>query len=329
MKLESVRVKNFRCIDDSGEFKVGQVTCLVGKNESGKTSLLHALAKLNSTDTNLSNFDKERDYPRKILTDYKPDTEVLETKWLLSDEDVSAVENILGPGCFSTKIFTIIKLYQVDGSICQTAVDEGKVVEWLLSEAGCDATERQQFEGCVTVKELLMKAEPLKAASPRISTMTGKIAQWQNGNPNLAAINILLARLPKFLYFASYDRMNGNVSLETLRNLVTQNPANLSKGDSVFLAFLDFAGTPLDEISKLDRYESMKARVESASIKISKQIFKYWSQNIEAETEKQKNSLEQLKSAKLFSPPRQKKQFPINRTAAAAFNASGKVLYGC
>ena len=44
MKLESVRITNFRCIDDSGEFKIGQVACLVGKNESGKTSLLHALA---------------------------------------------------------------------------------------------------------------------------------------------------------------------------------------------------------------------------------------------------------------------------------------------
>ncbi len=279
MKLESVRITNFRCIDDSGEFKVGQVACLVGKNESGKTSLLHALAKLNSTDANLGKFDKERDYPRRLLTDYDPDTGVLETKWSLSDEDVAAVEEILGPGSLPTKSLTITKSYKSEGSTWPLTLNEGKVVAWLLSEAGCDATERQQLEGCATVKELLAKAEPLKAASPRITTMTEQVAQWREGRPVLAAIDVLNKRMPKFLYFASYDRMNGNVSLETLRNAVAQNPAGLNKTDYVFLAFLDFAGTPLDELAKLDRYETMKARVEAASIKISKQIFKYWSQN--------------------------------------------------
>jgi len=83
--------------------------------------------------------------------------------------------------------------------------------------------------------------------------------------------------MPKFLYFGSYDRMNGNVSLESLRNAVSRD--DVSTNDSVFLAFLEFAGTPLDDLAKLDKYETMKARVEAASIKISRQIFKYWSQN--------------------------------------------------
>jgi len=279
MKLESVRITNFRCIDDSGEFKVGQVACLVGKNESGKTSLLHALAKLNSTDANLGEFEKERDYPRRLLTDYDADTKVLETKWTLSDDDVSAVEEVVGPGCLPTKNITISKSYSTSTSPWPLTVNEPKVIAWLLSEAGCDATERQQLDGCATVKELLTKAEPLKAASPRITTLTERVAGWRDSNPVCAAVDILYKRMPKFLYFASYDRMNGNVSLETLHTAVTQNPAALNKSDSVFLAFLDFAGTPLDELAKLDRYETMKARVEGASIKISKQIFKYWSQN--------------------------------------------------
>ena len=284
MKLESVRITNFRCIDDSGEFKVGLVACLVGKNESGKTSLLHALAKLNSTDANLGKFDKERDYPRRLLTDYDEDTEVLETKWTLSDDDVAAVESVLGPDCLPSKSVTVQKSYKNDGSkkgnsTWPLTLNEGKIVAWLLSEAGCDAAERQQLEGCATVKELLVKAEPLKATSPRVTTMTEQVAEWRESRPTLAANDVLYIRMPKFLYFASYDRMNGNVSLETLRNSVASNPAGLNKSDSVFLAFLDFAGTPLDELAKLDRYETMKARVEAASIKISKQIFKYWSQN--------------------------------------------------
>ena len=277
MKLESVRVKNFRGIEDSGEFTIGQVACLVGKNESGKTSILHALAKLNSIDSSLSKFDKERDYPRRMLTDYDEDTEVLETKWTLSDADVQAVEKVIGPGSLPTKTMTVCKSYKDTGSTWPLKIDETKVVAWLLSQAGCDAAERQQLASCQTVKDLAAKAEPLKAASPRVATIITNISQWRDGRPILAAIDALYARMPKFLYFASYDRMNGNVSLESLRNAVAQN--QVTKNDSVFLAFLEFAGTPLTDLANLDRYETLKARVEAASIKISKQIFKYWSQN--------------------------------------------------
>jgi predicted ATP-dependent endonuclease of OLD family len=278
MKLENVQITNFRCIDDSTPFAVGQVTCLVGKNESGKTSVLHALTRLNSTDSSLSQFDKERDYPRKMLTDFDEDTRVLETKWLLDDEDVAAVEKVLGAGALPSKNITIQKTYDKDGkSIWPVTVEEKKIIEWLLHEAGCDANERKHFESCTTIKDFVSKAEPLKATSPRITTILEKIAKWRKSDPTLAAIDILYKRMPKFLYFASYDRMDGNVSLEKLKTDVANG--HVSRNDLVFLAFLDFAGTALDELAKLDRYEVMKARVEAASIKISKQIFKYWSQN--------------------------------------------------
>jgi predicted ATP-dependent endonuclease of OLD family len=40
MKLAKAQITNYRCVDDSGEFSLNQTTCLVGKNESGKTTLL-------------------------------------------------------------------------------------------------------------------------------------------------------------------------------------------------------------------------------------------------------------------------------------------------
>ncbi len=276
MKLENVRITNFRCIEDSGRFAVGQVVCLVGKNESGKTALLHALAKLNSADPELSKFDKERDYPRRMLTDFREETQVLETTWILSDEDLAVVEEAIGPGTLRSKSISVFRDYRNNGR-WGIEVEEQKVIAWLLSEAGCDAQERQQLESCIAVADLIKKAEPLKVNSQRITTMLARIQKWREGRPILAAIDLLSSRMPKLLYFASYDRMNGNVSLEGLRNSVSQR--QITKNDSVFLAFLDFAATPLDELAKLDRYESMKARVEAASIKISQQIFKYWSQN--------------------------------------------------
>ncbi len=48
MKLTKVRVENFRCVEDSNEFTVDQVTCLVGKNEAGKTRQYQAGDRIRS-----------------------------------------------------------------------------------------------------------------------------------------------------------------------------------------------------------------------------------------------------------------------------------------
>jgi predicted ATP-dependent endonuclease of OLD family len=47
MRLRKFRVRAFRCIHDSGEIKVGDLAAFIGKNESGKTTILEALTLLN------------------------------------------------------------------------------------------------------------------------------------------------------------------------------------------------------------------------------------------------------------------------------------------
>ena len=47
MKLKRFRIQKYKCIHDSGWIEVGSLTALAGKNESGKTSLLKALQKIN------------------------------------------------------------------------------------------------------------------------------------------------------------------------------------------------------------------------------------------------------------------------------------------
>ena len=47
MRLRKFRVKAYRCIHDSGEISVGDLAAFVGRNESGKTTILEALTLLN------------------------------------------------------------------------------------------------------------------------------------------------------------------------------------------------------------------------------------------------------------------------------------------
>lgn len=51
MKLKKVHITEYRSIWDSNEFDIDDITCLVGKNEAGKTAILQALYKLNPIDS--------------------------------------------------------------------------------------------------------------------------------------------------------------------------------------------------------------------------------------------------------------------------------------
>jgi predicted ATP-dependent endonuclease of OLD family len=52
MKLRTVQIRMFRNILDSTEVEIDEkVTCLVGKNESGKSAFLNALWRLRSSPT--------------------------------------------------------------------------------------------------------------------------------------------------------------------------------------------------------------------------------------------------------------------------------------
>ena len=68
MKLIKARVTNFRSVEDSEEFEIGDLTCLVGKNEAGKTAILRAIQGIRPSDS--FEYDRTRDYPRRYLTKY-------------------------------------------------------------------------------------------------------------------------------------------------------------------------------------------------------------------------------------------------------------------
>jgi predicted ATP-dependent endonuclease of OLD family len=99
MKLTKVRVQNYRSVEDSEEFEIGDLTCLVGKNEAGKTALLSAMRGLRPSDE--FEFDETIDYPRRFSTRFDDrhsdgTAEVIRTWWRLDDADKAAVEKRMG-----------------------------------------------------------------------------------------------------------------------------------------------------------------------------------------------------------------------------------------
>ena len=73
MRLTKVQIREFQSIQDSTEVEIGDVTCLVGKNESGKTAVLQALYRLNPIIEADGSFDVTDDYPRRAVVNYRND----------------------------------------------------------------------------------------------------------------------------------------------------------------------------------------------------------------------------------------------------------------
>ncbi len=88
--LTEFRIRNFRCIDDSGWIKLEDITALVGVNESGKTAILQALRTL-KPGNQIINVEKIRDFPRsRLASEYKDDSIVAQGKFLIPLEYIKS-----------------------------------------------------------------------------------------------------------------------------------------------------------------------------------------------------------------------------------------------
>ena len=93
MEFVRARVTNYKSIDDSGWVSIDGITCLVGKNESGKSAFLQALRRLNPASGANGDFSLG-DYPRKGYTRYRKihkeqPANVVSGEFTLSDEEAS------------------------------------------------------------------------------------------------------------------------------------------------------------------------------------------------------------------------------------------------
>lgn len=284
MLLRKAHVANFKIVEDSKEFTLDRVTCLVGKNESGKTALLEALYRLNPYYDEDAGYNKVEEYPRRFLSDYDERHEgeaarVVTTHWELEDSDVVSVESVLGKGCLKSRDVVIHKKYDEKGTTWSVPLDEPKVVSNLIDGAQLHTEEAEPARDHKTIATLKKYLDGKAATnSEREKRIAEAIAKFRDGSPYKAAIDAL--SMPKFVSFADYDIMTGNVAIDDLlRRKAANNPKEIKAGEKVFFAFLGLVGTSLEEINKIDKFEPLKAQLEAASNKITRDVFEYWTQN--------------------------------------------------
>lgn len=280
MKLIKVQAKNFRSIENSNVFDISNLTCLVGKNEAGKTALLHALYGLKPFRE--YSYDKIRDYPRRYLSRYDErnpsgESEVISTWWELSDEELESVEEKYGEGVLNSKVLEVRSGIDYEKTLWTLDVDEAASIKYLFVKHKLGTNEKSSLKGIEKTKKLSETLTALEEKTENQQALLGELASFRDNRVLLAILDFLSPKLPNFFYTSHFERMSGEISLQKLALDKQQN--DIDPGDQIFLDFLEYAGTSVEELQNASRYEELKAQCEGASNDITDEIFEFWSQN--------------------------------------------------
>ena len=286
MRLRSFQVKKFRNVVDSGEIAVEeQVTCLVGKNEAGKSALLEALYLLNPAYD--ETFNVEEQYPRWLAVEDRRrgdlnDVSPISVRLELEDHEWDEVVETLGAGVLTSRDLKVSKSY---GGGRNWAVEwsEEPAVKNLLGEfptsvAGV-AKDQTTLDGLREALEPLASAED--GSGPSSDDIAAAKAVLRNKGLHDTGVwgrlkGILKPHLPKFFRFTEYSTLPGRIDFEELASGQGEGPGR--SGLQTARALLELAGTELNQLQN-DDYELRRSELEAVQIDLTKQVFEYWKQN--------------------------------------------------
>ena len=296
MRITEFRVRTFRNVLDSGAVAVEpDITCLVGKNESGKTALLQAL--LRTKPPVAQRLDPEEHYPRWLLTRDRAngtveDAAPIEVRFSLDDEDRAAVEALVGPDVLRSSTFRFGVRY--GGSYAGVDLDGAQAVRNVLDRAEVSESTREGLSAAQTPEQLKeLVATRRSELSPRdlpsknddaaeLDAVTSQVTAMLGDAPALgqAVVSLLDDRMPTFVYFDDYAMLPGRVDLDLLAE--TEEPGSVHL-DAV-RALLHLAGADAEALLG-DAYELRRAELEAVSNDLTQQVFEYWTQDQELAVE--------------------------------------------
>ena len=248
MRLRKFRARAYRCIHDSGEIRVGDLAAFVGRNESGKTTILQALTLLNK-DQQVS----ELDLCDEMTEDLKQEVRLAEGEFELNHNEIRLIKETFPsiPEIKKIKIFRTNKnpIPQYDFGDIEISENENsglnswenfreKFITFLdtIPNHVQIKLDTDFFQGQAPETEEIFRNEMaefgnnlqvLAADEPQVIEEWNKISEENDSNfqsllvgttEKMALENFIDSNLhPRFVYFSDYKKIIGNVNLNEYR----------------------------------------------------------------------------------------------------------------
>ncbi len=250
MRLKGFQITNYRTISDSGWVGIDtNVTCLMGKNESGKSAVMQALWKFNNAAG--ASFDPLTDLPAERYVELrKEDPEVVLLEFLLEEADKTAFAESFGSvvpppevvtvrGTFSGTRLAELTLSSspLASSTIQPAIDSAIALCRVIAAGHDDSRKEAAAVAQGLLQDLAAKAgsapfsrdiaadvidggiDALRSlgaeAEPALQALVEFRDQTRGPHARLEApIRAwCLERLPTFIYFEDYGRLRTRINL--------------------------------------------------------------------------------------------------------------------
>ncbi len=283
MELKSVRIQNYRSIEDSGVVPIEDVSCLVGKNESGKTAFLHALHLLSPLNpiNGKTRFDDVMDFPSRRFSAYRKvrdeaRADVVTAVFELTGNELKIIEEDLGDGVMKSREVTVVKGY--DGRRrYRSSYDVGRAVGHLTAGLELPESDRQAVQAATTIPEFTEALTAIKDPHQSVTDLVTRLESWHDLSLGVYLVDHYLDEwLPRFFYFSEYSTMRGRVSLPDLR--AKEATDLMDEADRTFLSLLHTVDADLADFEEMD-FEALTRELEGAANGITRDVFTYWRQN--------------------------------------------------
>ena len=314
MQLSSFQVYKYKNVLDSSEVSAEEdITTLVGMNESGKSTMLDALYRLNPVYGD--GFVELEDYPRWRRSRDSRSEDLLQVSpiqatFRLDKADLDTLTATLGDGVVAADSALVGRRYSGE-TWAQVELDEARFLQNVLEghpdaqafaeqyntvaalRAALQAVAQEEADGVARAAaeaedaaagaedagETVRSSAPTSAPGTSTQEMLARIsAVVGTGDLGAVANSIILARMPKFFLFSDYQSLEGRVDVATLREDADEQPGASPRQTA--RALLKLANTDVNAMAN-SNFESSTAELESVSNDLSREMKAYWSTNPE------------------------------------------------
>ncbi len=313
MRLRKFRVQAFRCIHDSGDIVVGDLAAFVGRNESGKTTILQALTMLNKDE-----MISELDLCDEMTEHLKSEIRIVEGDFELNHDETEIIKEKF-PSLHLTKlkIFRTNKNPEIQydfGDIHVNKEERQNLECWkdIIKQLSdfvesipnhiSKKLDTDFFIGNMPVNKKIIQAELDGFSSNLYAIATEEkqvISEWKETNSKIiknvekilidnteseALKNFIENSLhPRFVYFSDYKKILGNINLaEYIKESETEASAGIE-----YIEGFDRAETVRNllylaefEIEKLEEFKNSPSKLikflNTASKKLTGRLNPSW-----------------------------------------------------